>query len=141
MISNELLLTDTNSEFVRVRFEFVAIYFSIPAAGYDRQVISHHGQPGEQQLPGTVFIKPPFGMFQMRVWDPEVFLNNMHPACESDIITGAGTQKVANWCHQDNPIDIEVPGNQQDYKGLGTQECTTPFSSYFSKNGFWVTFV
>ncbi|MCG7849760.1 MAG: hypothetical protein MIO93_11370, partial [ANME-2 cluster archaeon] len=31
MISNELLLTDTNSEFVRVRFEFVVIYFSIPA--------------------------------------------------------------------------------------------------------------
>ena len=32
MISNELLLTDTNSEFVRVRFELVVIYFSIPAA-------------------------------------------------------------------------------------------------------------
>ena len=31
MINNELVLTDTNSEFVRVRFEFVAIYFSIPA--------------------------------------------------------------------------------------------------------------
>ena len=34
MISNELLLTDTNSEFVRVRFEFVVIYFSIPAAPF-----------------------------------------------------------------------------------------------------------
>lgn len=32
MISNELVLTDTNLEFARVRFEFVAIYFSIPAA-------------------------------------------------------------------------------------------------------------
>ena len=32
MINNKLLLTDTNSEFVRVRFEFVVIYFSIPAA-------------------------------------------------------------------------------------------------------------
>jgi hypothetical protein len=31
MINNELVLTDTNSEFVRVRFEFVAIYISIPA--------------------------------------------------------------------------------------------------------------
>jgi len=34
MISNELLLTDTNSEFVRVRFELVVIYFSIPAAPF-----------------------------------------------------------------------------------------------------------
>ena len=34
MISNELLLTDTNSEFVRVRFEFVVIYFSIPASPF-----------------------------------------------------------------------------------------------------------
>jgi len=34
MISNELLLTDTNSEFVRVRFEFVVIYFSIHAAPF-----------------------------------------------------------------------------------------------------------
>ncbi len=31
MISNKLVLTDTNSEFVQVCFEFVAIYFSIPA--------------------------------------------------------------------------------------------------------------
>jgi len=34
MISNELLLTNTNSEFVRVRFKFVVIYFSIPAAPF-----------------------------------------------------------------------------------------------------------
>ena len=32
MINNELVLTDTNSEFVQVRFEFVAIYIPIPAA-------------------------------------------------------------------------------------------------------------
>ena len=34
MISNKLLLTDTNSGFVHVRFEFVVIYFSIPAAPF-----------------------------------------------------------------------------------------------------------
>ena len=50
MISNELLLTDTNSEFVRVRFEFVVIYFSIPAA------------PFGLHIPGARLISAPRGL-------------------------------------------------------------------------------